>query len=260
MTRRRVIALATAALVLAGVLAVALSRRQEPPPSLARGAELLPVILVHGYGGDASAMASIEQRLRATGREVISLSLPDGGTGDILRSARAVGDAVRASGSETVDLIGFSMGGVVVRTYVAELNGATRARYILTLASPHHGTDIAGLAAFADPSACAGACAQLAPDSEFLADLNDPDETPEGPAFVTVWTERDETVTPPESAELEGALNIRIQDVCPETAIGHGDMARDPAVLGLIVETLTGRLTGVPEPDRCDDLVSLGAR
>jgi len=261
-TRRRLV-FASAVIVIPVVVTAAfflLGRNEEDPPNLNRGGEPLPVILVHGYGGTASSMAAIEERLRTDGRRVVPLDLPDGGTGDILDSARVVDQAVRATGAGTVDLIGFSMGGVVVRTYVAELGGASRARYVVTLASPHHGTDLAGLAAFADPSACTGACAQLAPESEFLAELNEPDETPTGPAFVTVWTERDETVTPPESAELDGALNIKIQDVCPGSRIGHGEVVRDPAVLGLIVETLSGRVAEVPPPDRCSALATLGGR
>jgi len=259
MVSRRVLVLAAAAVLLVITVAIFVtSRRQQPPPRLDRGGEPLPVVLVHGYGGDPSSMSTIERRLRATGRRIVSVALPDGGIGDILGSARLVADAVRSTGSPAVDLIGFSMGGVVARTYVAELGGAAHVRYVVTLASPHHGTDIAGFATVADPNACTGACAQLAPDSEFLADLNDPDETPEGPAFVTVWTERDETVRPPESAELDGALNIKIQDVCPDAAIGHGELVRDPAVLGVIVETLSGRLTGVPPAERCADLRTLG--
>ena len=216
------------------------------------------MILVHGYGGAPASMEAIEQRLRSEGREAVSIQLPDGGMGDILESARAVDEAVRATGSDTVDLIGFSLGGVVVRTYVAELGGAAHARYAITLAAPHHGTDIAGFAAFADPGACTGACRQLAPDSEFLAELNDPDETPEGPAFVAIWTDQDQTVTPPDSAELDGAVNIKIQDVCPDAAVDHGELVREPVVLGVIVETLSGRLTGVPGSDRCQPLTELG--
>ncbi|MBW3595067.1 MAG: lipase, partial [Actinobacteria bacterium] len=240
------------------VVVVVAGGRNEGIPELNRGGEPLPVILVHGYGGTPSSLATIEQRLRAEGRDVVSVALPDGGTGDILASARVVDEAVRATGSDVVDVIGFSMGGVVARAYVAELGGAAHTRYVMTLASPHHGTKIAGFAVIADPSACTGACEQLAPDSAFLDDLNEPDETPEGPAFVTVWTDKDETVTPPESAELDGALNIRIQDVCPDAPIAHGEVARHPLVLGLIVETLSGRLADVPAPDQCDALTTLG--
>lgn len=216
------------------------------------------MILVHGYGGAPASMEAIEARLRADGREAVSVALPDAGVGDIRQSARAVDEAVRATGSGTVDLIGFSLGAVVVRTYVSELGGAAHARYVITLASPHHGTDVAGFAAFADPGACTGACAQLAPDSEFLAGLNDPDETPEGPAFVAVWTDRDETVTPPDSAELNGALNIKIQDVCSDAAIDHGELVREPVVLGVIVATPSGTLQGVPGSERCAPLSALG--
>ena len=230
----------------------------EEPPSLARGGEPLPVVLVHGYGGSSGSMSAIEERLRTEGRQVVSVELPEGGVGDIAASARVVQEAVTATGSQTVDLIGFSMGGLVVRTYISELGGATRARYVVTLASPHHGTSVAGFAAFTDPDACTGACAQMAPDSTFLSELNESDETPEGPAFVTVWTDQDETVTPPESAELDGALNIKIQEVCPNSSIGHGEVVTDPAVLGIIVETLSGRLRDVPDSERCEALGALG--
>ena len=237
-------AIATAVIV-AVVLAVLM--RDEEPPAVALGGEPLPVVLVHGYGGSSESMSAIEARLQREGRQVTSVDLPNGGTGDIVTSARSVAAAVQASGSRKVDLIGFSMGGVVVRAYLEELGGSAHARYVITLASPHHGTDIAGLAALADPGLCTGACRQLAPDSAFLEELNEPDETPQGPGFVAVWTERDETVTPPESAELEGALNIKIQDVCPTSQIGHGDMARDPVVMGIIVTTVTGKLSAPPD-------------
>jgi triacylglycerol esterase/lipase EstA (alpha/beta hydrolase family) len=256
---RRGLLAATALVIFAGAAIFFFVRaRPEEPPNLARGGDPFPVILVHGYGGGSTSMHAIEARLVREGRRVVSLDLPDGGVGDISGSAEEVARAVDETGSPTVDLIGFSMGGVVVRSYVADLGGTERARYVMTLASPHHGTKVAGLASLGDPGACTGACEQLAPGSSFLERLNDPDETPEGPAFVTVWTEADETVTPPDSARLDGALNIKVQDVCPGSRVGHAQMVTDPVVLGLIVETLAGLATGVPEPSRCDELGALG--
>jgi triacylglycerol esterase/lipase EstA (alpha/beta hydrolase family) len=247
---------AALALVVVAVAAVLLLSGEEEVPEVARGGEPLPVILVHGYGGSSASMGTIQARIEREGRPVVAVDLPNGGQGDMAESARVVADAVEATGAQQVDLIGFSMGGVVVRAYLDDF-GVGKVRYVITLASPHHGTDVAGLAAFADPGACTGACEQLRPESSFLEDLNDPDETPEGPAFVTVWTEDDQTVTPPDSAELEGALNIKIQDVCPGAAIDHGDVARDPAVMGILVTTLTGRMSGPPTD--CAALASLGA-
>jgi triacylglycerol esterase/lipase EstA (alpha/beta hydrolase family) len=242
--------------VAAAVAAVFLLGGSEEVPNVARGGEVVPVVLVHGYGGSSASMGTIQARLEREGRPVTAVDLPNGGEGDMVESARVVADAVEATGAPTVDLVGFSMGGVVVRTYIDEF-GVDRVRYAITLASPHHGTDVAGLAAFADPGACTGACAQLRPESGFLEDLNDPDETPAGPAFVTVWTEDDQTVTPPDSAVLDGALNIKIQDVCPGSTIDHGDVARHSAVMGIIVTTVTGRMTGAPTD--CEAMSSLGA-
>jgi hypothetical protein len=45
--------------------------------------------------------------------------------------------------------------------------------------------------------------------------------------------------------------------VCPGPTIDHGDVARHPAVMGIIVTTVTGQMTGPPTD--CEALSSLGA-
>ena len=81
---------------------------------------------------------------------------------------------------------------------------------------------------------CPTACQQLVPGSDLLDDLNRGDETPDGPAYLAIWTEQDETVTPPDSARLEGAVALAVQDVCPGRVVSHGELPRDPAVSGLV--------------------------
>ncbi len=256
---RRRLVVAVVALSLAAVAAALfflVNDNDEIP--LPRSGGSAPVVLVHGYGGDSSAMASIAARLGREGLEVISVDLPDGGIGDISESARVLADAVAGTGAANVDLVGFSAGGVVARAYLEQLGGLARARYVITLGSPHHGTSIAGAAVLTDPGLCIDACAQLAPGSGLLEELNEPDETPPGPVFVTVRTSLDETVIPPDTAMLDGAINIEVQSVCPGSRSGHGDLVRDPLVLGVIVETLTGKLREAPDEASCERLTALG--
>jgi len=257
--RRRalvVAAVVAAALVLIAV-AAGLSRRAAP--ELARTAEV-PVLLVHGYNGTPASMDALAARLRAAGRRVVAVSLPDQGTGDLRASARALAEAADRSGAARVDLVGFSAGGIVARLWLAEPAGALRAHRVVLLGAPNHGTELAGAAAGLDPGLCDGACAQLAPGSALLAELNRGDETPPGPRVFSIWTALDRTVTPPATAVLEGAANIRVQDVCASSQVDHGGLVTDPLPLGLTLGALEGTLPSEPGAGDCAHLRATGAR
>jgi triacylglycerol lipase len=220
-----------------------------------RGARDIPVLLVHGYGATASSMDRLEGALERQGRRAVSVQLPRLGTEAFEVSARVVADTVSDTGAHRVDLVGFSAGGVVIRTYLRGLEGAAVARRVILLGSPNHGAEVAAFAASADPTTCVDACAQLSPGSSFLDGLNSDDETPDGPEYTSIWTVNDRTVTPPDSAVLEGASNVRVQDVCPDSALGHAELITDPLAIGLVLNALTGQSDAT-----CQSLRSLGTR
>jgi triacylglycerol lipase len=259
--RRRVLVVVTALAVVLGLAAAVaaaagLWRRAEP--ELARAAEV-PVLLVPGYNGTPGSLAVLAARLRAAGREVEVVALPDRGTGDLRASAGTLAGAVDRTGAARVDLVGFSAGAVVVRVLLEDPARALRARRVVLLGAPNHGTELAGAAAALDPGLCAGACAQLAPGSSLLAELNADDETPPGPEFFSIWTALDQTVTPPATAVLDGAANIRVQDVCASARLGHGALVTDPLAVGLVVEALAGTLPEAPGAGDCAALRAAGA-
>jgi triacylglycerol esterase/lipase EstA (alpha/beta hydrolase family) len=165
---------------------------------------------------------------------------------------------VERTGAARVDLVGYSAGGVVIRLWLADPGRALRARRVVLLGTPNHGTELAGAAAALGPGLCGSIC-QLAPGSAVLAELNRGDETPPGPRFYSIWTALDQTVIPPATATLDGAANIRVQDVCPSARLGHGDLVTSPLALGLVVEALEGTLPGDPGAGDCAALRAAGA-
>jgi triacylglycerol lipase len=212
-----------------------------------------PVLLVPGYGGSTSALDVLAARLRSAGREATVLRLPGDGTGELRDQAEALDRAARsaiAGGAPSVDVVGYSAGGVVARLWADEDGGAAIARRIVTLGAPHHGTDIAALAGSLLPGQCPTACAELAPHSDLLTRLN-AQRTPAGPVWVSVWTEQDQIVTPPDSARLDGAVNIPVQSVCAGARLDHGSLPRDPLVQSLVLTALAPARPTQPTPADC---------
>lgn len=213
-----------------------------------------PVLLVPGYGGSTSAFSVLADHLASTGRAVELVDLGSA-TDEIQTQAdrlRAeVGRVLDRTGAPSVDLVGYSAGGVVVRWFVAELGGDQVTRRVVTLGSPHHGTEVAELGGLLAGDACPAACLQLIPDSDLLRVLNRDDETPAGPLWVALWTLDDQTVVPPDSGSLDGALDYAVQDVCPHLHVAHADLPRSPPVWQMVDAALGGRTPVEPGPGVC---------
>ena len=256
---RRLLLVAVAALLALAAVAAALrltgssveqvGARQDVPG---------PVLLVPGYGGGTAGLEVLAAALRATGRTATVVPLPDQGTGDLQAAADAlavaVDQALATSGAPSVDLVGYSAGGVIARLWARD--HPAQARRIVTLGSPHHGTRVAALGAALAPARCPLACQQLVPGSPLLDELNDDDETPEGPVWLSLWTAGDEVVTPADSARLEGAVNVALQDVCPTATVGHGELPVAPLVRGLVLQALSAAPLQAPTPADCARLSS----
>jgi triacylglycerol lipase len=227
--------------VLAAVAAVVVPRLTADEPAPVSQDEPGPVLLVPGYGGSTESLQPLAARLTAAGRDAGVVPMPGDGTGDLAASAEAlavaVDDALARTGAGSVDVVGYSAGGVIARLWAAD-GGADQARRIVTLGSPHHGTTLADLATTLAPAECPAGCQQLTTRSELLARLNAGEETPAGPSWVSVWTTADRTVTPPDSARLDGALELTVQEVCADSRVAHGQLPADPVVQGIVLAEL----------------------
>lgn len=201
-------------------------------------------ILIPGYGGGSGGLAGLADYLRASGRDVVIADIGDG-RGDLNAygvQVSQVAAGLVADGATSVDLVGYSAGGLIARAAL-EADPALIGR-VATIASPHNGTAIAGLGAMlADESSCPLACRQMAPSSEFLGRLRQPGDASR---WLSVFSVDDEVVRPAESSDLDGATNVEVTSTCTTGPLDHGTIARSDATWAVVAGFLA---TGEPPAD-----------
>jgi len=259
LSERRRILLGGLVLLVAAVAVVAgvrLSRGQPKPLAGRPGA----VLLVPGYGGSTTSLGVLAARIRSTGRTAIVVWLAGNGTGDLTAQAQVLAGYVNraiGAGSGPVTVIGYSAGGVVAWLWDVDYGGAAQAARIITLGSPLHGARIAAVGAGYDPAECPVACQQLVPGSALLTGLQR--SAQRRPPWLSLWSADDQTVQPPDSARLAGAVNVPLQSVCPGAVIEHDQLPSAPLVIGIILRTLSSGGVTAPLPGDCAALEALGS-
>ena len=221
------------------------------------------VLLVPGYGGSTGGLQVLAGALEAAGRQVRVVQAAGDGTGDLADQVaplqRAVQEALEG-GAPSVDVVGYSAGGVVVRLWLAGEGAGEPVRRVVTLGTPHQGTDLARFAAVNAPQDCPLACQQLEPGSELLASLPQVPGADDGVRWTSAWSTSDQVVVPPaDASSLRGAVDVELQQVCPGAAVDHGGLVTDPLPVGLVDAALDGAvLEAAPPSSSCGDLVARG--
>ena len=101
------------------------------------------VILIHGLYHNASAWLLYRWRLRVAGyRNVLCWSYPSWGASFDVLSTRLI-SFIKEITFPKVILIGHSLGGLLIRSCLAEPSVANRIAAVITLGSPHQGTKLA---------------------------------------------------------------------------------------------------------------------
>lgn len=131
-----------AAFLLTFLLVIPFERLWMPVDRLKPGKT--PILLVHGYGCSRGVWWLLRRRLEAAGHVVATVSLfpPYTAMGKLVPQLDARIEAVcAATGSKQVVLVCHSMGGLIARCYLAR-HGIARVARLLTLATPHAGTEL----------------------------------------------------------------------------------------------------------------------
>ncbi len=158
----------------------------------------IPVIFVHGYLHNRTGWLFYRWLFKRSGLGPTYAYTFRGTVKDQAeRLARIVDEVIGATGAPRLDLVGHSMGGLVIRRYLAGAGGE-RVRRVVTLGSPHRGSK---LAAFAPTRAGR----ELLPESALIKELKEMVAPPGGVELYSLYTPFDNMVLPVRSSVLEGA-------------------------------------------------------
>ncbi|WP_223269778.1 esterase/lipase family protein [Nostoc sp. 'Peltigera membranacea cyanobiont' 213] len=166
-----------------------------------------PVLLVHGIDDTGAVFHKMAGYLGLQGWSVYSLDLvPNNGDVGLDKLAKQVADYVAATFApeQRLDLVGFSMGGIVSRYYIQRLEGINRVQRFITISSPHHGTVVAY--ASQRPG-----CVQMRPNSIFLKDLNSDAVILGQLDFTSIWTPYDLMIVPANSSQMPVITNYELR-------------------------------------------------
>jgi triacylglycerol lipase len=207
------------------------------PSAPERGAEteaavINPVVLVHGFTGSPSSMATLKSRFEAAGRQAFSIDYP--GENNVTNAqalATFINQVKAQTGATQVDLVGHSMGGLSTRYYIKSLGGAANVAQYVSLGSPHYGVYSACLL----PTGFGG---QMCPWSSFLGSLNSGDDTPGSMLYTTIYSTGDGTV-PNSSSRLDGGACFR-----QVTGISHSGLTQDAGVFAHVLAAVDGTCPG----------------
>jgi triacylglycerol lipase len=191
-----------------------------------------PILLVHGFIDNHAIFTVLERALRRRGFQ--TLTAYDYGllTQSIPRAAARLGEAIEKlamSGYDRVHVIGHSLGGLIARYYVQRLGGDRYVHTLVTLATPHQGTQLAWAAPLLP------LVRQLLPGSPVIQELAQP-----APGcctrFLAFHSNIDPVIVPSSHARLEHP-DLNVRNIAAH-GIGHLSMPHNRQIAFTIAAAL----------------------
>jgi len=187
-----------------------------------------PVILVHGIWDTKAIFKTLSAHLSQLGWPVHSLNLtPNDGSLGLDLLAKQLADYISEAfdPEQAIDIVGYSMGGIVSRYYVQRLGGINRVQRFITISSPHSGT----LTAYSLPLP---GYLHMRPDSDLLRDLNQDVTMLKRINFTSMWTPFDIMIVPAKSSQMPVGKELKLK------VLLHRQMVTDPQSINALVEEL----------------------
>ena len=187
-----------------------------------------PVILIHGIWDTKIIFSKMSSRLTELGWCVHSLNLtPNDGSLGLASLAQQLADYISQTfhPEQSIDIVGYSMGGLVSRYYVQRLGGINRVQRLITISSPHKGTLTAyslPLPGYLDMRPNSGLLRDLYQDVTMLKRIN----------FTSMWTPFDIMIVPSNSSQMPVGKEVKLN------VLLHRQMVTETQSINALVEEL----------------------
>jgi triacylglycerol lipase len=194
--------------------------------------ETPPLVLVHGLW-DTPALFNSLGRALGSRREVLIPHLPHGlGVVPIEELGASLGQEIekRFGPEQPIDVMGFSMGGLISRAWIQLLGGGQRVRRFTSVASPQQGT----WAAQPWPGRLLASVGDMKVGSPFLQRLNSRPEELEGIDCCSLYCLADVMVVPGWSA----VLPVGRREVLRPLHLQHNELMAHPASVAQVAAEL----------------------
>ena len=186
-----------------------------------------PILLVHGYLCNHRVWDAMARELHSAGHPVMQIDLePVFAPIDSYapQVEQAVSELCRQTGAAKVALIGHSMGGVVIRAWMRGF-GTARVDRVITLGTPHVGTQIARRTRTPNGR-------QMVWRSDWLLELEKSESAQTRALMRIALTPQDHIVYPQREQVLSG-VPVTVFD-----GLGHLELCRNRAVIAWAIQQL----------------------
>ena len=154
-----------------------------------------PIILIHGLWNTSSIFSSITSKLDEIGIEYFAPTLNHSyGITSIIDLSKILNELIleKYGLEKEIDILGFSMGGIIGRYWLQKFNGYKRTRRLISIGSPHKGTLMAQLV----PKFPFRGISEMKINSKFLRELAKNDSFLDGIECISFFTYWDLMVFP----------------------------------------------------------------
>ena len=190
-----------------------------------------PIILIHGLWNTSSIFSLISSKLDEKEVEYFAPTLNHAfGMTSIVELANLMDQLIveKYGLEQEIDILGFSMGGIIGRYWINKLNGHKRTKRFITIGSPHNGTLTSQLV----PKYPFRGISEMKINSSLLRDLANYDYFLNDIDCISFFTYWDLMVFPGWRAKLNVGEKISLN------IFKHRNLVRNPAAVERIIERL----------------------